>query len=225
MRKATERGNRFSQPQLGSAGDALQLLPFLATCGPSRLLLPLFEAGWKDAQPISLSNTDDDDTIQLTPWHVSHLLPLMQADADTWDSFRLIEAMSLLKAFSQGWRPSSSRSSAIQDRKNSVPKSGEKRMIDLTQSNDEAETGRTMSPKRVKSTSKATSTGELVLLSNDREVIDLDAVEGHGVVNISDDDEEVRNVNAEQVELAGVLGTLIKYRDYYAPKKNNVRST
>jgi hypothetical protein len=98
-------------------------------------------------------------------------------------------------------------------------------MIDLTQSNDEAETERTMSPKRVKATSKATSTGELVLLSNNREVIDLDAVEGHGVVDISDDDEDVRNVKTEQVELAGVLGTLIKYKEYYAPKKNNVRST
>jgi tetratricopeptide (TPR) repeat protein len=83
-----------------SAGDALQLLPVLATCGPSRLPLPLFEAGWKGAQSVSLSNTDDDDTIQLTPWHVSHLLPFMQADADTWDSFRLIEAISLLKALS-----------------------------------------------------------------------------------------------------------------------------
>ena len=83
-----------------SAGDALQLLLVLATCGPSRLPLPLFEAGWKGAQSISPSNNDDDDTIQLTPWHVSHLLPLIQADGDTWDSFRLIEAISLLKAFS-----------------------------------------------------------------------------------------------------------------------------
>jgi hypothetical protein len=51
-----------------------------------------------------------------------------------------------------------------------------------------------MSPKRVKATSKATPPGELVLLSNNREVIDLDAVEGHSVVDISDYDEVVMNV-------------------------------
>jgi Tetratricopeptide repeat len=84
-----------------SAADALQLLPVLATCGPGRLPLPLFEAGWKGAQSISPSTRDDnDDAIRLTPWHVAHLPPLMQTDANMWDSFRLIEAISLLKAFS-----------------------------------------------------------------------------------------------------------------------------
>ena len=83
-----------------SAADALQLLSVLATCGPSRLPLPLFEAGWTGAQSTSSSNAGDDDVIKLTPWHVSHLLPLMQANAQEWDSFRLIEAISLLKAFS-----------------------------------------------------------------------------------------------------------------------------
>jgi tetratricopeptide (TPR) repeat protein len=83
-----------------AAADALQLLPVLATCGPSRLPLLLFEAGWKGAQSISSSNADDDEVIKLTPWHVSHLLPLMQIDTNAWDSFRLIEAISLLKAFS-----------------------------------------------------------------------------------------------------------------------------
>ena len=83
-----------------AAGDALQLLPLLATCGPSRLPLPLFEAGWRGAQTIPLSTFGDDDKIRLTPWHVSHLLPLMRADGDAWDSFRLIEAIFLLKALS-----------------------------------------------------------------------------------------------------------------------------
>jgi tetratricopeptide (TPR) repeat protein len=82
-----------------SAADALQLLPVLATCAPGRLPLPLFEAGWKGAQSISPS-TGDDDAIRLTPWHIAHLLPLLQTDANAWDSFRLIEAISLLKAFS-----------------------------------------------------------------------------------------------------------------------------
>ncbi|KAI9879170.1 MAG: hypothetical protein M1823_006868, partial [Watsoniomyces obsoletus] len=87
--------------QTEAANDALQLLPVLATCAASRLPLPLFEAGWKGAQNITSNNTsDDDDVVRLKPWHVSHLLPLMQADADAWDSFQLVEAISLLKAFS-----------------------------------------------------------------------------------------------------------------------------
>ena len=84
-----------------SARDALQLLPVLAACGPSRLPLPLFQAGWQGAQNISPSEADDnDEAIRLTPWHVSRLLPFIQADVDAWDSFRLVEAVHLLKAFS-----------------------------------------------------------------------------------------------------------------------------
>ena len=92
-----------------SAGDALQLLPVLAACAPSRLALPLFEAGWRGAQSVSRSvsqsvspstDVDDEDVIKLTWWHVSYLLPLVQADANAWESFRLIEAITLLKAFS-----------------------------------------------------------------------------------------------------------------------------
>ena len=87
--------------QTEAAQDALQLLPVLATCAASRLPLPLFEAGWKGARHITSNNTsDEDDLLRLTPWHVSHLPPPMQADADVWDSFRLIEAVSLLQAFS-----------------------------------------------------------------------------------------------------------------------------
>ncbi|KAI4127097.1 MAG: hypothetical protein LQ338_003383 [Usnochroma carphineum] len=83
------------------ATDALQLLPVLGTCAASRLPLPLFEAAWKRAQIIDSSNTtDDDDSLNLSLWHVAHLPPFLQADADAWDSFRLVEAVSLLKAFS-----------------------------------------------------------------------------------------------------------------------------
>ena len=81
-----------------SAADALQLLPVLAACGPSRLPLPLFEAAWKGAR--AFSNTGSDEVFNLTPWHVSHLLPFMRADCTVWDSFRLMEAVSLLKALS-----------------------------------------------------------------------------------------------------------------------------
>jgi tetratricopeptide (TPR) repeat protein len=82
------------------SGDALQLLPVLAICGPSRLPLPLFEAAWRGAQAISLNETGTDDADRLTPWHVSRLPSFIQIDTDIWDSFRLIEAIHLLKSFS-----------------------------------------------------------------------------------------------------------------------------
>ena len=80
--------------------DALQLLPVLAACGPNRLPLALFEAGWKGARSVPTDSADDDDLPEPTTWHVSRLLPLMQADSDRWDSFRLIEAIHMLKALS-----------------------------------------------------------------------------------------------------------------------------
>jgi hypothetical protein len=82
------------------SGDALQLLPVLAICGPSRLPLPLFEAAWRSAQTISPSKAGTDDADRLTPWHVSRLPSFIQIDTDIWDSFRLIEAIHLLKSFS-----------------------------------------------------------------------------------------------------------------------------
>ncbi|KAL8701940.1 MAG: hypothetical protein Q9201_004645 [Fulgogasparrea decipioides] len=83
------------------AKDALDLLPVLGTCAASRLPLLLFQAGWEGAQSITSSNISNDaDLLDLTSWHVSHLPSLLQVAADTWDPFRLVEAVSLLKAFS-----------------------------------------------------------------------------------------------------------------------------
>jgi tetratricopeptide (TPR) repeat protein len=84
------------------ARDALQLLPLLAVCGPSRLPLPLFEAGWRGAQSVSPETRDDeedDEVLLLTPWHVAHLPSLVDTGGDAWDSFRLVETVRLLKAF------------------------------------------------------------------------------------------------------------------------------
>ena len=44
-----------------SARDALELLPVLASCGPSRVPLSVFEAGWNGAQKISPKQVDDYD--------------------------------------------------------------------------------------------------------------------------------------------------------------------
>lgn len=66
-----------------SAREALELLSVLATCGPSRLPLPMFEAGWKGAQKIGPDQANgDDDALRLTPWHGSRLLSSIQAGAD-----------------------------------------------------------------------------------------------------------------------------------------------
>jgi Tetratricopeptide repeat len=83
--------------------DALQLLSLLAVCASSRLPLPLFEAAWqgtKRVPPDMDDEAEDDDVLLLTPWHVRHIPSLLDIDSDTWDSFRLVEAVSLLKAFS-----------------------------------------------------------------------------------------------------------------------------
>ncbi|KAL8922166.1 MAG: hypothetical protein Q9208_005361 [Pyrenodesmia sp. 3 TL-2023] len=46
------------------------------------------------------NSSDDDDSGDLTAWHVFHLPPLLQASANAWDPFRLVEAVQLLKSFS-----------------------------------------------------------------------------------------------------------------------------
>ncbi|KAL8909968.1 MAG: hypothetical protein Q9171_004734 [Xanthocarpia ochracea] len=97
----------IQESQAEAAQGALQLLSMLGICAASRLpLRHLFEAGWKGAQRIFSNNSSDDDDLprftswSLTPWHVSHLPPLLEVDTDVWDPFRLIEAVELLKAFS-----------------------------------------------------------------------------------------------------------------------------
>ena len=83
-------------------GDAVQILPILAACSPSRLRLPLFEAGWKRAKTVSVEtedNAQDENVLLLTPGHVARLPSLMEVDSDAWDSYRLVKAVYLLKAF------------------------------------------------------------------------------------------------------------------------------
>ncbi|ERF74884.1 hypothetical protein EPUS_09291 [Endocarpon pusillum Z07020] len=81
-----------------SARDALELLPVLACCGPTRLPLPVFEAGWRGAQEISRDQADKyDETLALTAWHVSRLPSLIRARANTWDSYRLTKAIRLCR--------------------------------------------------------------------------------------------------------------------------------
>jgi tetratricopeptide (TPR) repeat protein len=80
--------------------DALQLLSVLSMMGSNRLPLSIFEAAWKGAQEISLSTIEDDDVSNLSAWHVSQLVSLIQTDANEWDPFRVIQASHLLKSLS-----------------------------------------------------------------------------------------------------------------------------
>ncbi|KAL8861899.1 MAG: hypothetical protein Q9178_001768 [Gyalolechia marmorata] len=88
--------------QTKAAKDALQLLSMLGICAASRLPLQrLFGEGWNGAQGISSRNrSEDDGSLHLTSWHVSHLPSLLEADPDAWDPFRLVEAVQLLKSLS-----------------------------------------------------------------------------------------------------------------------------
>ena len=84
-----------------AAEDAMQLLPVLASYGPSRLPLPIFEAGWMVAREIFSSLGRRDASVEefFLLWNVTLLPPFVQAGSDAWDHFRLIEAVNLLKAF------------------------------------------------------------------------------------------------------------------------------
>jgi tetratricopeptide (TPR) repeat protein len=80
--------------------DALQLLSVLSMMSSNRLPLSIFEAAWKGAQKISLNTIKDDDVGNLSAWHVSQLVSLIQTDANEWDSFRVVQASHLLKSLS-----------------------------------------------------------------------------------------------------------------------------
>ncbi|KAL9631987.1 MAG: hypothetical protein Q9204_003984 [Flavoplaca sp. TL-2023a] len=92
----------IQESEAEAAQDALQLLSMLGVCAASRLPLQrLFEEGWEGAQAVSSDTSSNEDPFDiLDTWHVSHLPPLLEADADVWDPFRLVEAVQLLKSFS-----------------------------------------------------------------------------------------------------------------------------
>lgn len=85
-----------------TSSNALELLPLLAVCSVSQVPLMLFKAGWEGAQKVSPNLTDNDEDYEvelLTPWHVSQLPSLLGVNKVLWDSFQLMEALQLLKAF------------------------------------------------------------------------------------------------------------------------------
>jgi tetratricopeptide (TPR) repeat protein len=83
-----------------TAKDALQLLSILSMLGSGGLPMAIFEAAWQGAQRISPDAVMSDDVYCLSKWHVSQLLPFIQAHLDEWDSFRVVEASHLLVSLS-----------------------------------------------------------------------------------------------------------------------------
>jgi tetratricopeptide (TPR) repeat protein len=83
-----------------AAKDALHLLRVLSMLNYSILPLRIFEDAWQ-ASRHALGNDDTESSLgTLSRWHVSQLPDFMMADTDEWDSYRLIEATSLLASLS-----------------------------------------------------------------------------------------------------------------------------
>ena len=92
----------LKQSTATAAGDALELLPLLAVCDTSQLPLVVFRVGWagaRDVSPDTAEEVEDDEVALLTPWHVSRMPAFLNVGDKVWDSFRLVEAIQLLKAF------------------------------------------------------------------------------------------------------------------------------
>ncbi|ETN38547.1 uncharacterized protein HMPREF1541_06583 [Cyphellophora europaea CBS 101466] len=81
--------------------DALSLLPVLAVFERNRLPIFLFEEAWRGAQAVKADPRDvEPDMEHLHTWHLDRLPPWMQMNEQAWDSFRLIQALSELRALS-----------------------------------------------------------------------------------------------------------------------------
>lgn len=86
-----------------AACDAIQLLPLLAMCGANQFPVQVFEDAWQAAKTVPRDRdeaADDENVTLLRPWHVARLPSLLDLASSTWNSFRLMEAVALLKTFS-----------------------------------------------------------------------------------------------------------------------------
>ncbi|KAG9239961.1 P-loop containing nucleoside triphosphate hydrolase protein, partial [Calycina marina] len=84
-----------------SAGDALHLLEILSMLDSSLLALQIFEEAWKGCQNVLRNNSVRARGIdEFSLYHVSQLPSFIVLEKDEWNSFRLIEAISLLASLS-----------------------------------------------------------------------------------------------------------------------------
>jgi hypothetical protein len=90
-----------------AAKDALYLLKALSMLNYSILPLQIFEDAWHGSRHALDADDAESSIDRLSRWHVLQLPSFMVADSDEWDSYRLIEATSILTSLSLITRHSS----------------------------------------------------------------------------------------------------------------------
>ena len=90
-----------------AAKDALYLLKALSMLNYSILPLQIFEDAWHGSRHALDADDAESSIDRLSRWHVLQLPGFMVADSDEWDSYRLIEATSILTSLSLITRHSS----------------------------------------------------------------------------------------------------------------------
>ncbi|KAI1770819.1 TPR-like protein [Hypoxylon cercidicola] len=83
--------------QSESAQDSLSLLQAFSPLHYENVPLDLLEDAWKGAQRVR-TKPKSDAIDRLTDWHVSQLPDFLASPGDTWDPFRMLEALNLLES-------------------------------------------------------------------------------------------------------------------------------
>lgn len=78
--------------------EALNLLDFLSIFHYENFPLAVLQSAWEGARLAGENDPDDQDIDALTPHHAAQLPRYLSPGSDTWDSFRLIQAMGLLES-------------------------------------------------------------------------------------------------------------------------------
>ncbi|KAI2626845.1 TPR-like protein [Xylaria nigripes] len=80
-----------------SSQDALCILQALSPLHYENVPLDVFQEAWNGAQMVQKEN-EDDAVDKLSKWHVSQLPDVLGPDNQTWDPFRMSEAVGLLES-------------------------------------------------------------------------------------------------------------------------------
>jgi len=90
-----------------AASDALRLLEILSMLHSSFLPLQIFEDAWEGSRQALGTNETETSIDSLCQWHVSRLPDFIGVESSEWDTYRLVEASSLLVSLSLVARHSS----------------------------------------------------------------------------------------------------------------------
>ena len=83
-----------------AAKDALRLLEILSMLHSSFFPLQIFEGAWEGSWQALHTNDTETSMETLCQWHTSQLPDFMVVEGSEWDSYRLVEASSLLASLS-----------------------------------------------------------------------------------------------------------------------------